>query len=51
MVYDKLDKLVLKHIKSNHKLDNNKLRNKLYKSFLGLGYKSDMIVSILNKEL
>lgn len=51
IVYDKLDKLILKHIKSNHKLDNNKLRNKLYKSFLGLGYKSDMIVSILNKEL
>ena len=51
IIYDKLDKLILKSIKNNHKLDNNKLRNKLYKSFLGLGYKSDMIVSILNKEL
>ena len=51
IVYDKLNKLVLKSINANHKLDNIKLRNKLYKNFLNLGYSSDMIVDILNREL
>ncbi len=51
VVYDKLFKLIKKSIKSNHKLDNNKLRNKIYRNYLNMGFKSDMIVSILNEEL
>jgi len=51
VVYDKLYKLISKAIKSNHKLDNNKLRNKIYRNYLNMGFKSDMIVNILNQEL
>ena len=50
-IYDKLDRLICKQINCNRKLDNNKLRNKLYNSFLRNGYKSSMIVSILNDRL
>lgn len=50
-LYEKLDKLIDKQIKSNHKLDNNKLRNKIYHNFLNLGYESSMIVDILNEKL
>ncbi len=51
VVYEKLNKLILKSIKSNHKLDNNKLRNKIYRNYLNMGFKSEMIVNILNNEL
>lgn len=51
VIYDKLYKLISKAIKSNHKLDNNKLRNKIYRNYLNMGFKSDMIVNILNQEL
>lgn len=51
IIYDKLSKLIDKQIKANHKLDNSKLRNKLYNNYLNLGYKSNMIVDILNDRL
>lgn len=50
-LYEKLNKLIEKQIKSNHKLDNNKLRNKIYHNFLNLGYESSMISDILNEKL
>lgn len=50
-VYEKLTKLIDKQIKSNHKLDNIRLRNKLYNNFLNLGYKSSTIINILNEKL
>lgn len=51
VIYDKLYKLIKKAITNNHKLDNSKLRNKIYRNYLNMGFKSDMIVSILNQEL
>ena len=51
VIYDKLYKLIIKSINSNHKLDNSKLRNKIYRNYLNMGFKSDMIVNILNQEL
>ena len=51
IIYDKLYKLIIKSIGSNHKLDNAKLRNKIYRNYLNMGFKSDMIVNILNQEL
>lgn len=51
VVYDKLSKLIDKQIRTNRKLDNIKLRNKLYNNFLNLGYESSMIVNILNERL
>lgn len=46
---EKIEKIVSKQIKSNHKLDNKKLRNKLYNHLLNLGYSSALIVEILNQ--
>ena len=51
IIYDKLSKLIDKQINANHKLDNSRLRNKLYNNYLRLGYKSSMIVNILNEKL
>ena len=50
VMLEKINKLVDKQIKSNHKLDNAKLRNKLYNNLLGLGYSSSMIVEVLNQK-
>ena len=47
----KLTKLIDKQINSNRKLDNNKLRGKLYNSFFKMGYESDMILNVLNERL
>lgn len=51
IIYEKLNKLVDKQIKANHKLDNYRLKNKLYNNLIQLGYKSSMIMAILNKKL
>ena len=45
---EKISKIVEKQIHSNHKLDSQKLRNKLYNHLLNLGYSSRLIVEILN---
>lgn len=50
VMVEKIEKIVDKQIKSNHKLDNYKLRNKLYNHLLGLGYSSSMIVEVLNQK-
>lgn len=49
IIYEKIEKIVEKQIKSNRKLDNYKLRNKLYYHLLNLGYSSNVVVEVLNK--
>lgn len=44
----KIDKIITKQINSNHKLDKQKLRNKLYNHLLNAGYTSSLIVQRLN---
>ena len=51
IVYDKLYKLINKKINSNHKLHNKKLRDKIYRYFISMGFESGMIVNILNELL
>lgn len=48
VIYEKIKKIVEKQIKSNKKLDNKNLRNKLYYYLLNLGYSSSMVVEVLN---
>lgn len=50
IILDKINKLVDKQIRSNRKLENYKLRNKIYNHLLGLGYSSDRIVEVLNNK-
>lgn len=50
IMLEKIEKLVDKQIRSNRKLDNYKLRNKIYNHLLGLGYSSGMIVEVLNRK-
>ena len=45
---DKIDRIITKQIKSNHKLDNAKLRNKLYNHLINAGYTSSLVVERLN---
>ena len=45
---ERVIKLVDKQIRINRKLDNYKLRNKIYNNLMGLGYSSNTIVSVLN---
>ena len=45
---EKIDKIIKKQINSNHKLDKQKLRNKLYNHLLNSGYTSSLIVERLN---
>lgn len=47
MIYDKIDRQINKLIKSNKNKSN--LRNKIYNNLLGLGYSSEMVVSMINK--
>ncbi|MCI6265245.1 MAG: RecX family transcriptional regulator [Erysipelotrichaceae bacterium] len=46
---EKIKKIIEKQMKSNRKLDCQKLRNKLYHQLLGLGYSSSLIVEVLNQ--
>ena len=48
ILIEKIDKIINKHINSNHKLDKQKLRNKLYNHLLNLGYTSSLVVERLN---
>lgn len=48
ILIEKIDKIINKQIKSNHKLDNKKLRNKLYNHLLNSGYSSNLIIERLN---
>ena len=48
ILIEKIDKIISKQINSNHKLDNQKLRNKLYNHLLNAGYSSSLVVERLN---
>ena len=45
---EKLEKLIIKKIKSNHKYSNYVLKNKIVTEFINLGYNYDDIVSIFD---
>jgi regulatory protein len=44
---EKIKKIILKSIKSNHK-NNSNIRNKLYNNLMNLGYSKDLIIEELN---
>lgn len=48
IIEDKLYKLISKKIKSNHKLSNYQLKQKILLEMLNLGYDKDIILSILD---
>lgn len=48
---EKLEKLILKKINSNHKYSNNYLKQKILNEMLTLGYKKDDIINILSTNL
>ena len=48
ILIEKIDKIITKQINSNHKLDKQKLRNKLYNHLLASGYTSSRVVERLN---
>lgn len=50
-LYEKLDKLVDKQIRANHKLSDIRLKNKIYHNLMNLGYESNMILDLLNQKL
>ena len=49
ILQEKINKKIEKAMKSNHKLNNYQLRNKLYTSLLRDGYDSSQVVSSLNQ--
>lgn len=46
---DKLERMIIKRIKSNHKYSNYALKNKIVTEFVNLGYNYDDIVSIFDR--
>ena len=48
ILYGKIDKLITKFMKTNKKHKGFVLKNKIYNNLLNLGYKSSMILEILN---
>ena len=48
ILYEKIDKLITKFMKTNKKHKGFMLKNKIYNNLLNLGYKSSMILEILN---
>ena len=48
IIYEKINKLINKFIKTNKKHKGFILKNKIYNNLLNLGYKSSMILEILN---
>lgn len=48
ILYEKIDKLIIKFMKTNKKHKGFMLKNKIYNNLLNLGYKSSMILEILN---
>ncbi len=49
IIQEKINKLIEKQIKSNKKLDNYKLRNKIYNYLLRQGYNNSRVISSLNQ--
>lgn len=51
IVYQKLDKLIQKKIKSNHNKSNFMLKQKIVNDMVNLGYDKEMIIEILDNKL
>ena len=51
IIYEKLNKLVLKKIRSNHNKSNYILKQKIIVDMINLGYEKSMIVDIINKNI
>ena len=51
LVYEKLDKLIQKKIKSNHNKSNFMLKQKIVNDMINLGYDKSMIVTIMENRL
>lgn len=48
IIYEKINKLITKFIKSNKKYKGFLLKNKIYTNLINLGYSSSMILEVLN---
>lgn len=48
IMIEKINKIIEKQIATNRKLDNQKLRNKLYHNLANLGYPMNLVVDSLN---
>ena len=48
IIYEKINKLITKFIKSNKKYKGIMLKNKIYTNLINLGYSSSMILEVLN---
>lgn len=48
IIYEKINKLITKFIKSNKKYKGFMLKNKIYTNLINLGYSSSMILEVLN---
>ena len=48
ILYEKIDKLIIKFMKTNKKHKGFMLKNKIYNNLLNLGYRSSMILEMLN---
>lgn len=51
VIYEKLSKLVLKKIKSNHNKSNYMLKQKIIVDMINLGYEKNMIIDIINENI
>ena len=51
IVYEKLTKLIIKKINSNHKKSNYMLKQKIVGDMINLGYSKEMIVEIIDENL
>ena len=50
-IYEKLSKLIVKKINSNHNKSNYQLKQKIVNEMINLGYSKDMIIEILDDNL
>lgn len=51
VIYEKLNKLVLKKIRSNHNKSNYMLKQKIIIDMINLGYEKGMIIDIIDKNI
>ncbi len=51
VIYEKLNKLVLKKIRSNHNKSNYMLKQKIIVDMINLGYEKSMIIGIINENM
>ena len=49
IMMEKINNIIQKQIQANHKLDDYKLRNKLYHNLSNLGYPQNLVIDLLNQ--